>query len=81
MKFVIQYIKNKHVNVNIFGKKENNRKTGLSVSSTDEDSGEIVKETSVIEFMCPMCKRMLEMKNELEKHLYMFMFSNKFQYK
>ena len=27
---------------------------------------EIVKETSVIEFACPMCKKMLEMKNELE---------------
>ena len=48
-------------------KKQNkNSKTGLSVSSTDEDSGEIVKETSVIEFSCPMCKKMLEMKNELE---------------
>ena len=47
-------------------KKKNKNKTGISVSSTDEDSGEIVKETSVIEFSCPMCKRMLEMKNELE---------------
>ena len=47
-------------------KKKNTNKTGLSVSSTNEDSGEIVKETSVIEFSCPMCKRMLEMKNELE---------------
>ena len=47
-------------------KKKNKNKTSLSVSSTDEDSGEIVKETAVIEFSCPMCKRMLEMKNELE---------------
>ena len=47
-------------------KKKNKNKTGLSVSSTDEDSGEIVKETAVIEFSCPMCKKMLEMKNELE---------------
>ena len=47
-------------------KKKNNNKTGLSVSSTDEDSGEIVKETAVIEFSCPICKKMLEMKNELE---------------
>ena len=36
---------------------------GLSVSSTDE---EIVKETSVIEVVCPTCKRMLELKNELQ---------------
>ena len=52
IKFVIQYIKNKNVNVNINGEKEkeNQNKTGLSVSSTDEDSGEIVKETAVIEF-------------------------------
>ena len=48
------------------GKKKNKNKTGLSVSSIDEDSGEIVKETSVIEFICPMYKKILEMKNELE---------------
>ena len=47
-------------------KKNNTNKTGLSVSSTDEDSGEIVKETAVIEVACPMCKNMLELKNELE---------------
>ena len=47
-------------------KKNKKNKTGLSVSSTDEDSGEIVKDTTVIEFSCPMCKNMLEMKNELE---------------
>ena len=47
-------------------KKKNKNKTGLSVSSTDEDSGEIVKETAVIEVACPMCKKMLELKNELE---------------
>ena len=46
------------------GKKKNKKnKTGLSVSSTDE---EIVKETSVIEVVCPTCKRMLELKNELQ---------------
>ena len=47
-------------------KKNKKNKTGLSVSSTDEVSGEIVKETSVIEFACPMCKKIEEMKNELE---------------
>ena len=41
------------------GKKKKN-KTEPVVSSTDE---EIVKETSVIEFACPMCKKILEMKN------------------
>ena len=50
----------------INGKKKKQNKTGLSVSSTDEEKEEIVKETSVIEFACPMCKNMLEMKNELE---------------
>ena len=44
------------------GRKKKN-KTEPVVSSTDE---EIVKETSVIEFACPMCKKILEMKNELE---------------
>ena len=65
LKLGIQYIKNRNVNVNINGKEEkekNKHKTGLSVSSTDEDSGEIVKETSVIEVACPMCKKMLELK-------------------
>ena len=47
-------------------KKNKKNKTGLSVSSTEEEREEIVKETSVIEFACPMCKKMLEMKNELE---------------
>ena len=47
-------------------KKTKKNKIGLSVSSTDEDSGEIVKETSVIEVVCPTCKRMLELKNELQ---------------
>ena len=46
-------------------KKYKNSKTGLSVASTDEDRGEIVKETAVIEVACPMCKK-IEMKNELE---------------
>ena len=44
-------------------KKSKKNKTGLSVSSTDE---EIVKETSVIEVVCRTCKRMLELKNELQ---------------
>ena len=44
------------------GRKKKN-KTESVVSSTDE---EIVKETSVIEFACPMCKKILQMKNELE---------------
>ena len=44
------------------GRKKKN-KTEPVVSSTDE---EIVKETSAIEFACPMCKKFLEMKNELE---------------
>ena len=49
------------------GRKKNNKnKTETTVSSTDEDSGEIVKETAVIEVACPMCKKMIEMKNELE---------------
>ena len=47
-------------------KKNKKNKIGLSVSSTDEDSGEIVKETSVFEIACPMCKKMLELKNEIE---------------
>ena len=47
------------------GRKKKN-KTEPVVSSTDEEKEEIVKETSVIEFACPMCKKMLEMKNELE---------------
>ena len=46
------------------GRKKKN-KTESVVSSTDEEK-EIVKETSVIEFACPMCKKILEMKNELE---------------
>ena len=46
-------------------KKSKNNKTEPVVSS-DEEKEEIVKETSVIEFACPMCKKMLEMKNELE---------------
>ena len=47
-------------------KKIKKNKTEPAVSSTDEDSGEIVRETSVIQVSCPMCKKMLEMKNELE---------------
>ena len=44
-------------------KKNTKNMTGLSVSSTD---AEIVKDTSVIEVVCPTCKRMLELKNELQ---------------
>ena len=47
------------------GRKKKN-KTESVVSSTDEEKEEIVIETSVIEFACPMCKKILEMKNELE---------------
>ena len=47
------------------GRKKKN-KTESVVSSTDEEKEEVVKETSVIEFACPMCKRILVMKNELE---------------
>ena len=47
------------------GRKKKN-KTESVVSSTDEEKEEVVKETSVIEFACPMCKKILEMKNELE---------------
>ena len=47
------------------GRKKKN-KTESVVSSTDEEKEEIVKETSVIEFACPMCKKILEMTNELE---------------
>ena len=47
------------------GRKKNNKAEPV-VSSTDEEKEEIVKETSVIEFACPMRKKMLGMKNELE---------------
>ena len=49
------------------GRKKNKKnKTEPIVSSTDEEKEEIVKETSVIEFACPRCKKMLELKNTLE---------------
>ena len=38
-------------------KKIKKNKTEPAVSSTDEDKEEIVEETSVIEFACPMCKK------------------------
>ena len=48
-------------------KKSKKNKTDTTVSSTDEDKEEeIVKETALTEFECPMCKKMLELKNELE---------------
>ena len=37
-------------------------KTEPVVSSTDEEKEEIVKETSAIEFACPMSKKMIELK-------------------
>ena len=46
-------------------KKIKKNKTEPAISSTDEDIAEIVKETSVIEFACPMCKKILQTKNEL----------------
>ena len=49
------------------GRKKNKKnKTETTVSSTDEDSEEVINQTAVIEFHCPMCKRMLELKNEIE---------------
>ena len=49
------------------GRKKNKKnKTEPGVSSTDEDSEEVINQTAVIEFACPMCKKMLELKNELE---------------
>ena len=49
------------------GRKKNKKnKTETTVSSTDEDSEEVINQTAVIEFPCPMCKRMLELKNEFE---------------
>ena len=49
------------------GKKKNKKnKTSSCGSSTEEDKEEVVKQTSVIEFMCPLCQKMLEMKNEVE---------------
>ena len=65
---IFEYIKNKkNINVNINGKKKNNKnKTETIISSTDEDSEEVVSKTAVINFPCPMCQKMLEMKNELE---------------
>ena len=38
------------------GRKKKN-KTESVVSSTDEEKEEVVKEASVIEFACPMCKK------------------------
>ena len=46
--------------------KNKKNKTETIVSSTDRDGEEIVKETAVIEVACPMCNKMLEVKNELE---------------
>ena len=47
------------------GKNKNNR-TETTVSSTHEDSEEVINQTAVIEFACPMCKMMVEPENELE---------------
>ena len=48
------------------GRRKKKNKSEPVFSSSDEEKEEIVKETSVIEFACPMCKKILEMKNELE---------------
>ena len=49
------------------GKKKNKKnKTSSCGSSTEEDKEEVVKQTSVIEFICPLCQKMLEIKNEVE---------------
>ena len=49
------------------GKKKNKKnKIDTTVSSTDEDKEEVINKTAVVEFACPMCKRILEMKNELQ---------------
>ena len=49
------------------GRKKNKKnKSETTVSSTDEGSEEVVSKTAVINFPCPMCQKMLEMKNELE---------------
>ena len=59
IKFVTQYIKN--ININLDGKEKiKKNKTEPAVSSTDEDKEEIVKETPVIEFACPMCKNITD---------------------
>ena len=43
--------------------KNKKNKTDTTVSSRDEDKEEeIVKETALTEFECPMCKKMLELK-------------------
>ena len=47
-------------------KKNKKNKTETTVSSTDGDSEEVINKTAVIEFACPMCKKMLELKNELQ---------------
>ena len=49
------------------GRKKNKKnKTETTISSADDDSEEVINKTAVVEFACPMCKKMLEMKNELE---------------
>ena len=49
------------------GRKKNKKnKSETTVSLIDEDSEEVVSKTAVINFPCPMCQKMLEMKNELE---------------
>ena len=47
------------------GRKKKN-KTEPVVSSTDEEKEEIVKETALTEFECPMCKKVLELGNGLQ---------------
>ena len=47
-------------------KKNKKNNTSPCGSSTEEDKEEVVKQTSVIGFMRPMCQKMLELKNELD---------------
>ena len=49
------------------GRKKNKKnKTETTISSADDDSEEVINKTAVVEFACPMCKKMLELKIELQ---------------
>ena len=49
------------------GRKKNKKnKTETTISSADDDSEEVINKAAVVEFACPMCKKMLEIKNELQ---------------
>lgn len=49
------------------GRKKQQKYT-YSCGPSSEEEEEVVKQTSVIEFVCPMCQKMIEMQNELEIH-------------